>query len=141
MTIYIDTNVYNRPFDDLSKERILEETHAFMEIFSHIVAGTIKCISSDILKLEIQNTSDKLRRERVLDYLIYCSYNVCQDESIMEFAKDIKTKCGLSNRDALHIASACKAKASFFLTCDDELVKKARSISKALQTKGYNIII
>jgi len=68
-------------------------------------------------------------------------YIICQDESIIEFAKDIKTKCGLSNRDAIHIASACRAKASFFLTCDDELVKKARSISKALQTKGCNINI
>ena len=51
MTIYLDTNVYNRPFDDLSQERILEEAFAFIEIYSFVVRGTLKCISSDILKL------------------------------------------------------------------------------------------
>jgi len=51
MIIYLDTNVYNRPFDDLSQERILEEAFAFIEIYSFVVRGTLKCISSDILKL------------------------------------------------------------------------------------------
>jgi len=66
MTIYLDTNVYNRPFDDHSQERILEEALAFIEIYSFVVRGTLKCISSDILKLEIHNTSDKVRRNRML---------------------------------------------------------------------------
>lgn len=64
MTIYLDTNVYNRPFDDLSQERILEEAFAFIEIYSFVVRGTLKCISSDILKFEVHNTSDEVRRNR-----------------------------------------------------------------------------
>jgi len=77
----------------------------------------------------------------VLDYLAYCSYNVCQDELIRDLAKEIKIKCRLSSRDALHIASACNAKVDYFLTCDDELVKKADHICEILETKGYHLNI
>ncbi|MBC8230504.1 PIN domain-containing protein [bacterium] len=141
MTIYLDTNVYNRPFDDLSQERILEEAFAFIEIYSFVVRGTLKCISSDILKLEVHNTSDEVRRNRVLNYLAYCSDNVFQDELVQDLAKEIQIKCRLSSRDALHIASACKAKVDYFLTCDDKLVKKAKHICEILERKGYHLNI
>jgi len=41
--------------------------------------------------------------------------------------------------DAVHIACAEKAKADFFVTCDDNLVKKLERIDK-IEIAYYNII-
>lgn len=45
--------------------------------------------------------------------------------------KHERTYKGLMALDALHLASAEKAGADFFCTCDDQLVKKARLLAAA----------
>ena len=40
-------------------------------------------------------------------------------------------------KQRLYISEACNAKVNYFLTCDDELVKKANHICEILETKGY----
>jgi len=48
-------------------------------------------------------------------------------------------KCGLMGMDALHIACAQKAKVDFFITCDDNLLKKLKRVDNS-GLKCYNII-
>jgi len=45
----------------------------------------------------------------------------------------------LTGMDAVHIACAEKAKADFFVTCDDDLIKKLERIDK-IGIAYYNII-
>jgi predicted nucleic acid-binding protein len=48
-------------------------------------------------------------------------------------------KRGLMGMDAVHIACAEKAKADFFVTCDDDLIKKLERIDN-IKIAFYNVI-
>ncbi len=48
-------------------------------------------------------------------------------------------KRGLYGMDAVHIACAEKAKADFFVTCDDRLIKKLQRVDN-IEIPCYNII-
>jgi predicted nucleic acid-binding protein len=48
-------------------------------------------------------------------------------------------KRGLSGMDAVHIACAEKAKADFFVTCDNRLIKKLQRVDN-IEIPCYNII-
>jgi len=60
------------------------------------------------------------------------------DKWILERSIELE-KYGLTGMDAVHIACAEKAKADFFVTCDDNLVKKLERIDK-IEIAYYNII-
>ena len=49
------------------------------------------------------------------------------DNEIRNRAKEI-TDAGVMPLDALHLASAEKAQADYFCTCDDKLLKKAKAL-------------
>ena len=51
--IYLDTNVYSRPFDDQTQSDIQEEANAFLEIVREIKAERFTLLCSDILEFEI----------------------------------------------------------------------------------------
>ena len=42
--VYLDTSVYNRPFDDQSQIRIRLETEAFLSILEKAISGSIVII-------------------------------------------------------------------------------------------------
>jgi hypothetical protein len=50
--IYLDTSVYNRPFDDQRQPRICLETLAFATIMQLVEMGTLALVTSSILRLE-----------------------------------------------------------------------------------------
>ncbi len=50
--VYLDTSVYNRPFDDQSQTRVRLETEAFLSILAKALAGAIVIISSSALLYE-----------------------------------------------------------------------------------------
>jgi len=47
--VYLDTSVYNRPFDDQSQIRIRLETEAFLSILEKAISGSIVIIGSSVL--------------------------------------------------------------------------------------------
>ena len=51
--VYLDTNVYFRPFDDQNQDRIQKETDAFIEILRDMQSKKLSTISSDILYYEV----------------------------------------------------------------------------------------
>jgi len=53
--IYLDTNVYSRPFDDQTRPDIQEEANAFLEIVLEIQAHRLTLLCSDILAFEVYN--------------------------------------------------------------------------------------
>lgn len=133
--VYLDTNVYCRPFDNQSDKRIRRESEAFIEIVDASSRSEIVLVSSDYVKFEIENIMGPLKRKDVRGFeRTLVSVNVAGSTQIFSLARKFSNKCGLNSLDALHVSAACIGKAGWFLTCDDEFYKMVVA-SKNLQQK------
>jgi len=140
MLIYLDTNVFGRPFDDRSYLRIEIEAQASLAILNMIEENKLNCLGSDILKLEVAQTPMP-KRIRIQSLITLCSTNISETDILKNLALKIYRKNIIEPRDALHIASACLGKAEYFITCDNEIIRKAEKIEEDLKELGYNIKI
>lgn len=61
--VYLDTSVYNRPFDDQKQARIWLETLAFSIILQLIENHDIQLITSSVLAYETSRNPFQQRRE------------------------------------------------------------------------------
>jgi len=122
MKIYLDTSVYNRPFDDQTQPRIWLETLAFALILQMIETENIQLITSSVLKYENSRNPFELRK----NWVNRCSRLA---SSYYKVNKDIRLRGerleqqGLKAIDALHVACAEAAGSEYFLTCDDRLIR------------------
>jgi hypothetical protein len=53
--IYLDTNLYSRPFDDQKQPQIQTEANAFLEIIQAVKNHQLMLLTSDILLFEVYN--------------------------------------------------------------------------------------
>ena len=125
--VYLDVNIYNRPFDDQSQVRIRLETISIFSIMQRIKKRELSLIWSFIIDYENSlNPYDDVRQE--VEFLSsLASKSILPSDTIVTQAKKFESK-GIKSRDALHIACALEAGADYFLTCDDKLINKASSI-------------
>jgi len=123
--VYLDTSVYNRPFDDQDQVRIKLETEAFLSIIDRAVKGGIEIIGSSVVSYENSRNPFVERRERVTSYLSTASRWLRLSKSIEERAKALENE-GIDPLDALHLACAEAGGAAYFVTCDDTVVRKAK---------------
>jgi predicted nucleic acid-binding protein len=137
----MDIIVFCRPFDDKTQSRIAQEASAFVTILAEVVAGNVTCIGSDILDIEVNNTPDEVKKVRLLNLTGYCSEKVIMDEAIRNLGSELESRERLKPRDALHIASATRGLADYFLTCDDKIVKRAKKIQNFLVSRGMKLQI
>ena len=63
--IYLDTSVYNRPFDDQTQPRIWLETLAFAVILQMVESGRLELVSSSVLKYENNRHVPRRRGRRI----------------------------------------------------------------------------
>lgn len=54
LVVYLDLNVYSRPFDDQTNEKIRRETEAINVLWDQAKKGLFHLVSSDILYLEVK---------------------------------------------------------------------------------------
>ena len=144
MIIYLDTNVYCRPFDNQTQDRIREETDAFEVILEGIRNGRFTTLTSDVLQYEIKKILSPLKRTDVERYLALSKKRVEEKEEILKLGIVIRDRCGIKDRDALHLASAIVGGATYFLTCDDEVTsatKGAGCTEKVAEEHGSGIKI
>ncbi len=125
--IYLDTNVYSRPFDDQTKVGIAAEANAFLEIVDAVKAGSVKLVSSDILLFEVYNILSQDKRAKVESYLDLCSEHIHNSEEILELGRQFERECYIRARDALHVASAALGNARYFLSCDQKVTQKKQA--------------
>lgn len=138
--IYLDSCVYNRPFDDYQQdERIFIEAMAFYVILHLIENGQIKIINSDALIYENEQIADPERRKRVNTYLNKASDFIELSEPIIERAREI-IEIGFKSLDALHITMAELSSADYFVTCDDGIIRKGKLVQDKLKVKIYGIL-
>jgi predicted nucleic acid-binding protein len=126
--IYLDTSVYNRPFDDQTQPRIWLETLALALILQLVEAGEATLVNSSVLEFENSKNPFSLRQDWMARCLEQATAYQRVDASIREHAETLEGY-GLRAIDALHVACAEAAGADYFLTCDDRLLKKQKYIN------------
>ena len=127
MRIYLDMNIYNRPFDDQSQVKIRLETIAIFSILQKIKNKELKLIWSFMIDYENSlNPYDDVRQEIEMAASLAFK-NITPDEAILNAAKEFESN-GIKPRDSIHLACALNGKAEYFLTCDDKLIKRASAL-------------
>lgn len=66
--VYLDINVYNRPFDDQTQPRICLETLAFVTLMQLIEMGQIALVTSSMLEFE-NNKNPFPSRQQWVNYI------------------------------------------------------------------------
>jgi predicted nucleic acid-binding protein len=133
MRIYLDTCCLQRPLDDQTQPRIRVETEAMFAILASVQDGATKLLTSEALEFEISRIPDEQRRRESLAILTLASERLALTEESEQLAESF-AQAGLSAMDALHIALAATAKATFFVTADDKLLRKAKSLQSLTVT-------
>lgn len=132
VNVYLDTSVFNRPFDDQNQTRIRLEAEAFLSILEKAVSGAITIIGSSTLHYENSRNPFVERKERVSSYLNIASKIVVVSDNVIVRAVSLE-HAGIEPIDALHLACAESGGAEYFVTCDDNIIKKARKDQAMVQ--------
>ena len=69
MKIYLDTSVYNRPYDDQSQAKIYLETQATIIIFTLIENHQLESVNSSVLEYENQQNPFPIIQQAIKKYL------------------------------------------------------------------------
>lgn len=127
MRIYLDLCSLQRPLDDLSQIRVRVEAEAILAILSLVEAGAAELVNSAALEFEAARNPVPLRRQFSEQVLASAAcYIPASDSVVLRARKYIDS--GIKALDALHVAAAVEASAAYFCTCDDRLLRRARSL-------------
>lgn len=128
--IYLDSNCFQRPFDDQRNDRIREETEAFLWIVERMEKNEIQIVTSFIHRIEADEIKDSIRKEAVDSLLEETSEEVSFSPKIDSMARIISNS-GISPKDSFHLASAILSEVDAFVTCDIPFIKKAKKLQLA----------
>jgi predicted nucleic acid-binding protein len=127
MNIYLDTSALNRIFDDQSQPRIFLEASAMLVVFGLIEKRIISIVSSEALIYE--NSQNPYLERQLFVTSILRKAHVIQslNDGLEKRATEIET-LGIKGMDALHLASAERLNADYFVTCDDRIIRRYTGI-------------
>ena len=137
--LYIDLCVYNRPFDSQKQTRISLETFLFLFVLEEVEKGRYKTVNSAVLEYENRNNPYAERRGRIADFLALAAEWVGLTDDVTRRGAQLE-RMGFGPLDALHLACAEKAKADCLITCDDELVTRAKKHEKILKIAALSLV-
>ena len=127
LRIYLDVCCLNRPFDDLSQDRVHFESDAVLTILSRCESGEWLLVSSEVIDLEFSKSPDleRLKKVRAL-------YSVSQERLILNGQAEVRAKefqkHGIKVMDSLHLAVAESGQVDVLLTTDDIFLRKAKNL-------------
>ena len=104
------------------------ETEAVFAILASVQHGTVTLLTSEALEFEISRTPDEQRRREATAILTLASERLTLSDATEQLAESF-AQAGLSAIDALHVALAATAGANYFVTADDKLLRRAKSLS------------
>ena len=107
--------------------RIRVETEAVFAILASVQQGTVSLLTSEALEYEISRTPDGQRRQEATAILTLASERLTLSDASERLAESF-AQAGLSAIDALHVALAATAGADYFVTADDKLLRRAKSL-------------
>lgn len=123
--IYLDICCFNRPFDDQTQLLVRLQTEAKLAVQDAIRTGIHELVWSGVLDLENAANPDTDRREAIHDWKSLAILDIDTTQDVEEMASDL-ADYGIKPMDALHLASAIRAGAQWFLTTDHALLRKGR---------------
>ena len=126
--IYLDTSIYNRPFDDQSQPRIFLETQAVILILQMVEAGLVDLVGSTALEYENNQNPYPRKRRAMQYYLERAAVRQVLNEDIRQRAKELE-QGGVKTLDALHVASAEAASCEYLLTTDKRLINRCQTLT------------
>lgn len=127
MKIYMDNCCLNRPFDDQTYPRIHMESEAIKTILNFLEERIWIFITSDVLKFEIDNTSNEQRRNNLYAINDLAQMTIKLTDSIKNRAKEFE-RLGVQTFDAMHLACA-ENNTDILLTTDDRFIKRAKGLN------------
>ncbi len=137
----LDTNVYCRPYDDIEDSEILRESIAIFKIMKLAINNQIEIITSDLLIEELKFIENQIKRNAILAHAqLLSTIRLKIDSSVIKLADRLETFIK-DYADALHLSVAAHGECSFFITCDNELIKKADKIERFLISQKYTLSI
>ena len=125
MLVYLDTCAVQRPLDDRSQLRVRVEADIILAIIAAAEADEIQLISSDVLRFETENNPIPARRDFGRRVLAIATVDNATTPEVADLARRYE-QTDIKPIDAVHLASAVAARADFFCTVDDDLLRKAR---------------
>jgi len=139
MKIYLDNCCFNRPFDDQKQLRIKLETEAKLDIQERIVQGKVELAWSYILDFENEANPFEQRKLAIKDWKVHACVDADETKEILGTAERFE-RMGVRSKDALHLACAVAMKCEYFLTTDDQLVKKTSGVTEIKVTDPVSFI-
>jgi len=139
MRIYLDTCVFNRPFDNQSIERNRIESEGFLIILKNIEIGKFHLVVSFVNILENKYNPYFERREKILSYFSLASEIIKIEDNDLKRAEYIES-LGFYGLDALHLAVCERIGIDYFITCDDKLLKKYKTYKDEIKVKAVSIL-
>ncbi len=127
MLLYLDMCILQRPLDDKRQLRIALEAESVLGILALCQLGKAQLLSSDALEYEAARNPHPLRKAHAEQVLAHAAQVIRTSEEIEQRAQTYN-QAGLKPLDALHLACAVQGKADYFCTCDDQLLRRARSV-------------
>ena len=127
MRIYLDNCCLNRPFDDQRQMRVRLEAEATLCIQEHIRSGTLELVWSYMLDFENAANPFEERRTTISGWRQYTTMDVEETAIILQNANRL-VGMGLKAKDALHIACAIAGECLYFVTTDDDILKRRQDV-------------
>ena len=128
MRVYLDTSVYNRPYDDQTQVKIYLETQAVIILLHLIETQQIQSVNSSVLEYENSKNPFPIIQTAIQKYLTRASSFQPLNKAITKRANQLKT-AGIKPIDALHVASFEASASNYFITCDQRLLNRCKALS------------
>lgn len=119
-----------QPSDSRDQPRIAVEAEAILVVLAFCEDGQLELVASDALRFEAERNPHPVRKRHAFAFLGLAKSSVAADDQVVAAARGFEAH-GIKPLDALHLASAVKAEADYFCTCDDRFLKRARTLPTA----------
>ena len=133
LKIYLDNCCYNRPFDDMTQEKINLETNAIETILKKYIDKKIEIYKSMAIDFEISKIIDSDKRRQVED--LYDALNlkeIIYSQAIRKRAVELRDY-NIKDMDALHVAFAESRDIDYLITTDKLLINACKKANLKLK--------
>lgn len=103
-----------------------------------VQAGDLSLLSSEALEYEVSCIPEQARQSDVFEVLSLAAERLEVTDAVESLALSFEQQ-GVQAMDAIHLACASMAKADYFCTCDDRLLRKAQTLS-GLECKTISLL-
>lgn len=134
MRVYFNTSALNRPFDDLSSERVRLEAEAVVTLLAAVEDGALEWVGSEYLDFEVSQDPDRERVRRLSSLLGLAATRVETSDAVAERARALE-RFRLRGLDALHIASAEAGDADLLVTTDDRMIRPIAQAGREVRVR------